>query len=237
MRVLCIFAHPDDESAGVGGTIARLTQAGHEVHVVSATDGNAGEVMEKAHEKLKQYNNHLGSLRRQEFSHACQELGATCQVLEFEDGGITNQDVWGKLTTAMIEIIDAYKPDLLITFDHTGWYYHLDHVGVSIAVTLAAQQCEHRSFAFLLSHVKMSSSKWRYCFPDVLPTTHSVSIESVKEKKLAAVEAHASQDLEVVKQGLAHETILPELFQLITCKNSQAQEIIEKNDIFVQHVG
>lgn len=237
MRTLCIFAHPDDESAGIGGTIARLTEAGHEVHVVSATDGNAGEVMDSALENLKQHNNHLGSLRREEFSRACTALGATGEILDFTDGGITNQDVWGKLTTKMIDVIDAYKPDILITFDHTGWYYHLDHVGVSIAVTLAAQQCEHQDFAFMLSHIKMSSGKWRYCFPDVLPTTHSVSIDSVKDKKLAAVEAHASQDLEVVKHRLAQKNVQPELFQLITCKNSQAQAIIEKNDIFVKQLG
>jgi LmbE family N-acetylglucosaminyl deacetylase len=232
MRILCIFAHPDDESAGIGGTIALLTQAGHEVHIISATDGNAGECMEKAQDNLKQHNNHLGSLRREEFSRACNILGATSQVLAFTDGGITNQDVWGALTLEFISQIDAYKPDILITFDHTGWYYHLDHVGVSIAVTLAAQQCQHRNFAFLLSHVKMSSTKWRYCFPDVLPTTHSVSIDTVKERKLAAIEAHTSQDLDVMKQHLHQENVPPELFQLITCKNDEAQAIIKSNALF-----
>lgn len=237
MRILCIFAHPDDESAGIGGTIARLTQEGHEVHIISATDGGAGEIMEKAQSQLQKHNNHLGSLRREEFSRACSALGATGEILDFIDGGITNQDVWGALTLAFISQIDSYKPDILITFDHTGWYYHLDHVGVSIAVTLAAQQCEHRNFAFLLSHIKMNSGKWKYCFPQVLPTTHSVSIDSVKEKKLAAVEAHASQDLEVVIHRLSQEKIEPELFQLIWCKNDEAQKTIEKNTIFVKNLG
>jgi LmbE family N-acetylglucosaminyl deacetylase len=232
MRVLCIFAHPDDESAGIGGTIARLTQAGHDVHIVSATDGNGGECMEQARHKLTEHHNHLGSLRREELLRACDILGASCEILEFEDGHITNEDVWGKLTLRFIALIDQYQPDILITFDHTGWYYHLDHVGVSIATMFAAQQATFQNFALVLSHVKMSSTRWRYCFPDILPTTHSVSVEPVTKEKSEAMDAHASQNLESAQQRLKDGSFCLELFQLVWCKNQEAQKLFDSNIIF-----
>ena len=42
--LLAVFAHPDDESFGVGGTIARYAAEGAEVWLVCATDGDAGTV-------------------------------------------------------------------------------------------------------------------------------------------------------------------------------------------------
>ncbi|MFO7541134.1 MAG: PIG-L family deacetylase, partial [Chloroflexota bacterium] len=44
--LLTVVAHPDDESFGLGGTLARYVQEGWEVHVVVATDGVAGSVAE-----------------------------------------------------------------------------------------------------------------------------------------------------------------------------------------------
>lgn len=232
MRVLCIFAHPDDESAGIGGTIARLTQSGHTVHIISATNGSGGEVMGKAQEQFEKHNRDLGSLRCDELSAACKTLNATCEVLDFKDGHITNEHVWGELRQRFIEIIDRDKPDMVITFDHTGWYYHLDHVGVSIATTLAVQQSQHQDFAFVLAYVHMDQGRWKYIYPDVLPTTHSVSVASVATKKIAAIDAHASQNLESHREELLHPAHCAELFQLVWCKNPEARQFIDGNTIF-----
>ena len=44
--LLAVLAHPDDESYGPGGTLARYAAEGFQVHVAIATDGAAGTAAE-----------------------------------------------------------------------------------------------------------------------------------------------------------------------------------------------
>jgi len=191
---LFFFAHPDDETVACGATIKQLSDAGEKVVVISATAGQAGQVMDIAQENFKKCGS-LTVLRKQEFDNACNCLGVSENViLEFEDGGINNQDTWGALELKAVELIEKYQPDYVITFDHTGWYFHLDHVAVSIAVTRAFARTEHRPTALLHSLILMQNSdKWLYDFP-VLQPTHTVKILD-KEAKLRALQMHQSQDL------------------------------------------
>ncbi|HEY9528957.1 MAG TPA: PIG-L family deacetylase, partial [Anaerolineales bacterium] len=42
LRLLVVFAHPDDESMGMGGTLARYAAEGVEIHLVCASRGERG---------------------------------------------------------------------------------------------------------------------------------------------------------------------------------------------------
>lgn len=215
MRWLFIFAHPDDETVACGGTIKKLTQHGHEVILVTATDGSAGEVMEPAQEKLKQFGS-LGALRRHEYQQVADFLGATkTKVLDFTDGEITNQMVWSSLTLTMGEVIDEFQPDVLVTFDHSGWYYHLDHVAVSIATTLAANQATHKPALFFHVHMKVEKVKWKYVFPETLPITHQINVDDVKQDILQALNLHESQGTDPVKNWIKARQPYYELYQLV----------------------
>ena len=44
LKVVCFFAHPDDEAFGSGGTLAELVLKGHHVTTVCATNGDVGEI-------------------------------------------------------------------------------------------------------------------------------------------------------------------------------------------------
>ena len=215
-KFLFIFAHPDDETVGCGGTIKLLTDAGKQVKVISVTNGSAGEVMPEALENLKQYKN-LGELRHSEFVNVCETLGAEAKILNFEDGQINNQIVWGTLLSTLIDEIEEYQPDVVVTFDHTGWYFHLDHVGVSIAATLAVQKVEPRPSLFF--HVfyqpEGTDAKWHYVFPDRMPITHIVNIEHCRSLKLAAMEIHLSQDLNIPKNDLIKHEVCCENYKLV----------------------
>ncbi len=216
MRCLFIFAHPDDETVAGAATIKRLTEAGHEVILISVTDGGGGEVMPAAQAELKRLGS-VGALRRQELQHVCDFLGiSTLEILDFPDGGMTNQDVWGRLTVMCQEKIDFYQPDMLITFDHTGWYFHLDHVAVSIATTLAATQAEHPPQIFFHTLMLVENTKWKYVFPTNLPVTHQVNASSLKDMKLEAMRLHQSQDLGTVKSWVENRNPYFELYQLVS---------------------
>lgn len=212
---MCIFAHPDDETVACAGTLKLLNDLGHEVIVISATDGSAGEVVSKEAAKKVAELGSVGTLRRQELRQAISLLGIdTFEILEFADGHITNEVVWGKLLLSLIEVLEKYQPDVVITFDHTGWYYHLDHVGVSIAATLAVQKVERQPKLFFHSLMPSHKAKWSYAY-EALPVTHCVDVTSVIPLKLQAMDAHRSQALSSVKTWVSRYEDHYEMYKLV----------------------
>ena len=204
MNILFIFAHPDDETVACAGTIHQLGLAGHRVFVVSATNGGAGEFPKELGAEVEKLGS-VGALRTQEFSSACAHLGVTeSKILGFSDGEITNKLVWSELMSEIKAVMDQYKPEVVVTFDHSGWYYHLDHVGVSIATTSAFHENEF-SRALFFSTFQPKQERWNYAFPDPSLTTHSVEVVDV-DHKLQAVNLHKTQNLEVVTQHILSES-------------------------------
>lgn len=229
MKYLFIFAHPDDETVACAGTIKQLVDQGDEVIIVSATDGGAGELSEAVNKQFKGQS--AKDIRRRESAAVAQQLGVIeFRFLDFEDGEITNQTVWGPLTLQITQLIDEFTPDVVVTFDHSGWYFHLDHVGVSIATTLAYHQAEHRPAALLFSHLVVSGSKWQYVFDQHPPITHRVFVDD-RQAKLAALEKHASQNLSRIKQKVTQETHHYELYQL-AFSSGQGQQLLDQHSVF-----
>jgi len=187
MKYLCFFAHPDDEVVAGGGTIRQLADNGDEVVVVLATDGG-GSGKKGADAKT----------RKKELADSCRILGVKeFKILKYKDGEITNSQVWGEMTEEFIVLIEQYKPEAVMTFDHSGWYFHLDHVGVSLAALRAVQKSNHQVdvLLFNLFHPPGTKSRWPYVYQKKLPVTHEVDIRKVKEIKIEAIKAHQSQQL------------------------------------------
>ncbi len=82
-KLLAVLAHPDDESFGIGGTLARYAAEGVEVHVAIATDGVAGSVASGYEHTL----NDLIAVRQQELAAAVDILGVTLHTLDYRDSG------------------------------------------------------------------------------------------------------------------------------------------------------
>jgi len=114
--VLVILAHPDDESLLCGGTIAALSDAGCNVHVVSMTDGAQG--------------------RWTSFSRACDLAGATCELLDFPTGSLS-VDI--ALVSQTDTLLREYSPGCVITHSN-GRSQSQDHPIVSQAVHLSAMR-------------------------------------------------------------------------------------------------
>lgn len=236
MTFLFVFAHPDDETVACAGTIHKLIQSGHEVVVVSVTNGSAGQATQVVQKALaSKYRGDLGALREAEFHKVCKHLGVyQSQLLQFADGQITNEEVWGELTTKIAELINYHRPEVLVTFDHSGWYYHLDHVGVSIATTLAFHQTESPQL-LLFSNFQPQQNRWKYVFPDPTLSTHQVIVEDV-EHKLKALQMHKSQNLEVVKQHILSQSPHVENYQLAFNKE-KTNDLIKKIGAILQVIS
>ena len=142
---MAVFAHPDDESFGPGGTLAKYAAEGAEVWLVCGTDGNAGTVEASL---LAGYAS-AGQLRAAELCCAAQTLGlAGVDWLGYHDSGMAGaaenahpdslyqaplDEVAGKIVAS----IRRHRPQVIICDNQFGGYGHPDHIKLHQA-TLAA---------------------------------------------------------------------------------------------------
>jgi len=141
-----IFAHPDDESYGAGGTLARYAAEGVSVHIVVVTDGAAGSARSQT---APDHGRHLAQVRAAELAKAAAALGVAGLVqLPYRDSGMRGspenddpqaliQQPEKDLIVKLIDIIRRLRPHVVITHDPFGGYGHPDHIRVSDAVTTA----------------------------------------------------------------------------------------------------
>lgn len=133
--LLAVLAHPDDESFGIGGTLSHYAQEGVDVHVAIATDGVAGSVVEE-YESLKE---HLVAIRTKELQAAVEILGATLHMFCYRDSGYIGDPgnkhpdafinaVEYEAVGRVVKLIREIRPQVVITHDETGGYFHPDHV-------------------------------------------------------------------------------------------------------------
>lgn len=142
--LLAVLAHPDDESFGPGGTLARYADEGVDVHIAIATDGAAGSVAE-GYESSRE---RLAEVRAAELETAVSILGATLHTLGYRDSGYINDpandhpDAFinlddNEVTGRIVELIRITKPDVVLTHDQTGGYFHPDHIHCCEVTTAA----------------------------------------------------------------------------------------------------
>jgi len=143
--LLAVLAHPDDESFGMGGTLAFYARLGVEVHLVCATRGEAGMV---APEDMKGFAS-IADLRVSELRCAAGKLGLTgVHYLDYRDSGMPgspdNQHPDAQIAHPLDEVAAAVthyirklRPQVVITFDPIGGYRHPDHIHIQQATVKA----------------------------------------------------------------------------------------------------
>ncbi|HAF09881.1 MAG TPA: hypothetical protein DCK98_07355 [Chloroflexi bacterium] len=133
MRILGVFAHPDDEVFVAGGTLAKYAARGAEAMVLSATRGQAGQIRD-----ARAATRHtLGSVREQELRRACAILGVQHVVChDYIDGRLQEAD-FDVLVRSVADAIGDFQPNVVITFGEDGAYGHPDHVTISAATRRA----------------------------------------------------------------------------------------------------
>ena len=152
--ILAVLAHPDDESFGMGGTLAYYAKNGNDVHLVCATRGEAG-MMDAEH--LGNFKS-VAEKREAELRCASGILGLKgVYFLDYRDSGMPgskdnqhpnaqiNHPV-EKVARDVVKYIRELKPDIVLTFDPIGGYRHPDHIHIQQATTLAFEKADNASF-------------------------------------------------------------------------------------------
>lgn len=145
--ILAVLAHPDDESFGLGGTLALYASRGVKVYLVCATRGEVGEVSPK---HLQGYRS-IAELREAELRCAAGKLGlAGVYFLDYRDSGMPGspenhhpralaaQPV-DQVAGDVVKHIRQLCPQVVLTFDPIGGYRHPDHIAIHKATVKAFQ--------------------------------------------------------------------------------------------------
>ena len=142
-RLLFVHAHPDDESITNGGTIAHYVAQGADVCVVTCTLGEEGEVIGERYALLAvDHADQLGGYRISELTLALNALGVEEPVFlggpgRWRDSGMSGEsrghhtsfiDAGDEAVEALVDILDARRPHVVVTYDPKGGYGHPDHV-------------------------------------------------------------------------------------------------------------
>lgn len=122
--ILYIFPHPDDESFGPAPVLARQRRAGHEVHLLTLTRGEATSQRHK-HGYTKE---EMGAVRYEEMQGVADALDLTSmRILDFPDGRLADLDPLD-LEAAVAARVRDTQPDVLVTYAVHGISGHPDHL-------------------------------------------------------------------------------------------------------------
>jgi LmbE family N-acetylglucosaminyl deacetylase len=129
LRLMCISAHPDDESLGFGGTLARYAAEGVEVSLVVGTRGERGRYGDGS--EPHPGPGKLGEIREGEVRAAAEVLGVRhLRFLGYQDAELDRADPV-EASERIADCIRELRPDVVLTFDPFGGYGHPDHIAIS----------------------------------------------------------------------------------------------------------
>ena len=193
-RLLCVFAHPDDECLGPGGSIAQCAIDGGEVFITTFTAGEAGSIgISKTLAREE-----LAARRRLELAGACDALGVSgFRILGAPDKGVNAVDAaWA--VREIVADIRRLRPQVVMTFHRGGVSGHPDHIAVHHYLDRAFKETSDgpvRFFGWGMTAEKAAP----YERPNMVPVPEeevAARVEIGKEamdRKIAAIRAHETQ--------------------------------------------
>jgi LmbE family N-acetylglucosaminyl deacetylase len=172
LKLMCVLAHPDDESLALGGTLARYAAEGVETTLVVATRGERGWFGEQA-AYPGEYE--LGAIREREVRAACRTLGVSrLEFLGYIDGDLDRANEH-EVIARIVHLLREIKPQVVVTFGPEGLYGHPDHIAIS-QLTTSAVMCaadpyytrlpEQEPHRVAKLYYRISPSAW---FADYMP--------------------------------------------------------------------
>ncbi len=181
--ITAIFAHPDDESFGPGGTMAKLAKE-NDLYLICCTDGN-------------HQDKNLKSTRERELDSAAQILGIKKVFqLSFQDGYLCNAN-YHTLASEIREVLDNLQPETILTFHPNGVSGHLDHIAVTSVVNyLFAKLSYINEVWYYTKLVGDKKPDYFVYWPEGQPREQMnkiINISEVLSTKEQAIRAHVSQ--------------------------------------------
>lgn len=229
MKILLSFAHPDDETFSIAGTVIKLVKSGHQVSLITSTFGQMGlsaDIKVSGPEEL-------GQIRKKEMEEAAKITG----ISKIHYFGLMDGELYkSKITTLankILPIMILEQPDIVITFEKKGGSNHPDHIRMSYATTRAFKEyMKNSSKQVKLYHTVTPRSYYVQYEKSGLETntgfghakgvydshiTTTTDISDVFDLKLKALDCHKTQMKDVLryKSRMDHVDLKKEYLKLI----------------------
>jgi len=216
-NIVALFAHPDDEAFGPGGTLAKLAKENN-VYLLCATKGDAGN----HHGKKVGQKTH--NIRAQEIKNSAKILGVKqVYFLGFKDGKMCNFR-YHQIAEKAKKYLEKIKPEIVVTFEPRGVSGHIDHITITYVTLYLSERLPFIKEVWMYcAHHKLSSALHKNYFVYMPPgykeseVDKVVDIRDVWEQKVQAIHQHQSQkeDIETI---LGHLKKLPKLEYFLVYK-------------------
>ncbi len=141
LRLMCVHAHPDDESSKGAPVMAKYLAEGIEVMVVTCTGGERGDILNPRLKDDPEVLRDITEVRRREMAAAIEVLGVQHRWLGFVDSGLPEGDPLPPLpdgcfaleplnvaTEPLVRLVREFRPHVMTTYDENGGYPHPDHI-------------------------------------------------------------------------------------------------------------
>ena len=185
-RLLVLAPHPDDESIGCGGTLAKWRHAGLPAKVLFITDGRLGSralrQLPESDPARGEAQRSLIDTRKSEAHAALHELG----VEEFAFADVPDGELWNhvdQVARIIVETIEDYRPDVIMLPFLTD--RHPDHVAAGVCLLAALRQLGPHLLG------RLTCAGYEVWSP--IQANSVVDISAWVDKKTSAICAHASQ--------------------------------------------
>lgn len=215
--LVALFAHPDDEAFGPGGTLALYTKT-HDVYIICATKGESGE------NHSKDLSHQISEIRSGELLASAAVLGVKeVFFLDQLDGSLCN-NFYHQIAEKAQTIIQQLKPEILLTYEPRGVSGHIDHVIMSMITNYLFDRSD--SVQTLLMYCV--DDKYRQEVKDYFiffPPGYKhneidkiVDVTAVWSKKLEAMNKHSSQQQDIDRLLLRYAKLPREEYFLVRKK-------------------
>jgi LmbE family N-acetylglucosaminyl deacetylase len=179
LRLMAVLAHPDDESLGVGGALAKYASEGVEVFVVTATRGDRGRY--RGHRFGEQDHPGplaLANIREAELRAAASVLGVReVSVLDYHDQSLDRANPRQAIAD-IVGQLRRVRPDVVLTFGPDGAYGHPDHIAISQFTTAAIVAAGDPAFACdgVAAQTHSVSKLYYIAWPEETWTTYQTAL-------------------------------------------------------------
>ena len=193
--ILAVFAHPDDETSTAAGTFSKYAREGVDIHVVTATRGELGEL---GTGDLTIARRDLPAVREAELRAVLALYGANRPILlDYRDQELLTAD-FETLTQDVLRAMASVQPDVVITFGPSGISDHNDHKTIHHAATEAFHRYRHtavvapRLYYVAIPH-EVAAQFALHLHPSEMTLSVCIDIAEVKPMKLQGLRTYRSQ--------------------------------------------
>jgi LmbE family N-acetylglucosaminyl deacetylase len=227
-RLMAVLAHPDDESLGVGGTLAKYASEGVDVFLVTATRGDGGRF--RGHRRGDHRHpgpQALGEIREAELRAAAEVLGLCgVSLLDYGDQHVDDAEPREAVARIVAEV-RRFRPDVVVTFGPDGAYGHPDHIAICQFTTAAVVAAADGAFAAdarggaLPPH---SVSKLYYlAWPESTWSAYQTAVRTLSTT-VDGVERHATPWPDwAITSVIDTADVWPTVWRAVSCHHSQIE--------------